>query len=228
MDFMTQLRHWKALPILFLILFAMACSKAPTTASSDAEQQTPSSNDAADKQVASKLVPDRIEIPAGTAINIRLQSSLSSGTSQAGQSFDAVIDQPIVVNGRTIVPSGAEATGRVVAAAPGGRLHTTSYLKVTLASITINGKQVPVQTSSIAVQGASHKKRNLLLIGGGAGGGALLGGLLGGPKGALIGAGLGAGAGTGGAYATGKKEVGFAAERRLTFRLTRAFSEETT
>src|SRR5581483_9044197 len=124
---MTQLRHWKALPIL-LLMFAIACSKAPTTASSDAEQQTPSSNDDSDKQAASKLVPDHIEIPVGTAINVRLQSSLSSGTSQAGQSFDAVIDQPIVVNGRTIVPSGAEATGRVVAADPGGRLHNRSYL----------------------------------------------------------------------------------------------------
>jgi hypothetical protein len=36
----------------------------------------------------------------------------------------------------------------------------------------------------------------------------------------VIGSLVGAGAGTGAAYATGKKDVGFDVERRLTFRLT--------
>ena len=69
------------------------------------------------------------------------------------------------------------------------------------------------------MQGSSHKKRNAVMIGGGAGAGALIGALAGGPKGALIGSAIGAGAGTGSAYATGKKEVGIGVERRLTFRL---------
>ena len=51
-------------------------------------------------------------------------------------------------------------------------------------------------------------------------GGALIGGLAGGGKGALIGSMVGAGGGTTAAYATGKKDVGFGVERRLTFRTT--------
>jgi len=234
---MTHKKHWKALPILFALILAVACSKAPNAASSDSDQQVPFNQTDQNQSTAegnqgpasetkeSKLVPATLVIPAGTAINVRLQSSISSGTAQAGQTFDATLDEPIVVDGKTVVPRGAEATGRVVEANPGGRLHKPGYLKVTLASVAINGKNVSVQTSSIAVQGSSHKKRNLLLIGGGAGGGALLGGLLGGPKGALIGAGAGAGAGTAGAYATGKKEVGFVAERRLTFRLSHSLTQ---
>ena len=79
---------------------------------------------------------------------------------------------------------------------------------------------VVVDGQVVIPKGASHKKRNVVMIGGGTAAGALIGGLAAGPKGALIGSAIGAGAGTGGAYATGKKEVGFAAERRLTFRLT--------
>jgi len=45
----------------------------------------------------------------------------------------------------------------------------------------------------------------------------LIGGLAGGGKGAVIGAAAGAGAGTAGAAATGKKEVEFPAETRLSF-----------
>jgi hypothetical protein len=91
----------------------------------------------------------------------------------------------------------------------------------------LNGKEVPLQTSSIFVQGRSHKHRNLALIGGGAGAGALIGGLAGGGRGALIGTAIGAAGGTAGAYATGKKEVGLRSERRLTFRLVQPVTVKT-
>jgi hypothetical protein len=112
----------------------------------------------------------------------------------------------------------------VVEAKSSGRLHDSGYLRLTLASITINGKVIPVQTSSLFAKGANHNKRNAALIGGGTGAGALIGGLAGGGKGALIGGLVGAGAGTGGAYATGKKDVAFGAERRLSFRLTQSLT----
>jgi hypothetical protein len=166
------------------------------------------------------LVPSSVTIPAGTVLAVRLQSTVSSATANPGETFEAVLDQPLVVNGQTVADKGAGVTGRVVEAKSSGRIHDSGYLRLTLASIEINGKNVPVQTSSLFAKGANHNKRNAALIGGGAGAGALIGGLAGGGKGALIGGLVGAGAGTGGAYATGKKDVGFASERRLSFRLT--------
>src|SRR5713226_9497803 len=155
-------------------------------------------------------------IPAGTPITIRLQSSLSSAASRSGDAFEAVLDEPIIVEGQTVAPRAATVTGKVVYAKASGHLQDPGYLRLTLTEISVNGKSLPVQTSSIFVKGGSHEKRNLEMIGGGAGGGALAGG----GKGALIGTAVGAAGGTGAAYATGKTDVGFAAERRLTFRLT--------
>jgi len=60
-------------------------------------------------------------------------------------------------------------------------------------------------------------KRDAGFIGGGAAGGAVIGALAGGGKGAAIGAAAGAGAGTAGAAATGKKDIEFPPETRLTF-----------
>lgn len=159
-------------------------------------------------------------IPAGTPISVRLQTAVSSASSTPGQRFEAVLDDPIIVNGRTVAPRGAAVIGRVLAAKSSGRLEKPGYLRIALASVDVNGKAIPVQTSSVAVQGSSHKKRNIGWIGGTSAAGALIGGLAGGGKGALIGAGAGAATGTGVAYATGKHEVGFGPERRLTFRLT--------
>jgi hypothetical protein len=163
-------------------------------------------------------------VPANTAIYVRLQQSISSTTAQPGQDFAAVLDEPLVVEGQTLATEGTEVTGKIVAARESGHLHNAGYLRITLSSITLKGKTVPLQTNSVFVSGGSYKKRNLAFIGGGAGGGALLGALVGGGKGAAAGSATGATGDTTAVYATGKKEVGFVAERRLGFRLTQALN----
>ena len=168
------------------------------------------------------LVPQEIVVPSGTAITVRLQNAVSSATSHPGDEFEATLDQPIMVDGQTIAPEGAHVLGRVVAARHSGRLMHPGYLRIALSSVTVNGKSIPIQSSSVMVAGASHKRRNLAWIGGGAGGGALIGAIASGGTGALIGSAIGAAGGTTAAYATGKKDVGFGAERRLTFRLTKS------
>ena len=170
------------------------------------------------RQEARKIV-EPVSIPAGTTITVRLNSALSSASSHAGDRFDAVLAGDLTVYGRTLARAGAPVTGRVVASASSGRLEHPGTITLALNSLSIAGKRVPVTTSTVSARGASHKKRNLAMIAGGAGGGALLGGLLGGGKGALIGSMAGAGAGTGTAYATGKKDAAFGVEQSLTFRL---------
>ena len=223
---------WKTttLAALMLVLaLSIGCSRQtgaqPTAADEDtATAQVPFESAPSKNGISptGSLIP--ASIPAGTPVTVRLQSSLSSATSQAGESFEAVLDEPIVVQGQTIAPRGAAVNGKVVAAKASGRLQDPGYLRVTISEISINGKFIAVQASSVFAKGGSHEKRNLAMIGGGAGAGALIGGIAGGGKGALIGSVVGAGGGTGAAYATGKKDVGFAAERRLTFRLTQALS----
>ena len=173
------------------------------------------------KSASNSLVPQEVVIPSGTAITVRLQNAVSSATSRPGDVFEATLDQPIVVNGQAVAPEGTHVLGRVVAARHSGRLMHPAYLRIALSSVNLNGKAVPIQSSSVIVAGASHKRRNLAWIGGGAGGGALIGAIASGGTGALIGSAIGATAGTSAAYATGKKDVGFGPERRLTFQLTR-------
>jgi hypothetical protein len=155
-------------------------------------------------------------------VTARLDQALSSETSQSGRQFQATLAEPIAVDGQPLAERGAAAVGHVVSAQPSGRLKHPGFLSIALDSVTMGGKMVSLQSSHISVQGSGHKKRNLAWIGGSSAGGALIGGLIGGGKGALIGSLAGAGAGTTTAYATGKHNVGFAVEQKVTFRLTQA------
>jgi hypothetical protein len=206
-------------------------NSAPTISNSETATTTPAqANDdsnaapAATTNKPSAGQPQPLIVPAGTSVVVRLQQSLSSASAVPGERFEAVLDQPLVADNQVIAPVGAPVTGHVTVARRSGRFHHPGEIGLTLDSVTLGQQRVPLITSNVVARGASHKKRNWGLIGGGTGGGALIGALAGGGKGALIGGGIGAAAGTTTALLTGKKDVTFGAERRLTFRLHRDVS----
>jgi hypothetical protein len=167
--------------------------------------------------------PQPVTIPEGTTLDVRLDQGLSSNT-DSGASFTGTVVSPIVVEGKTVIPRGATAHGRVVEAHEGGHLEGVSRLGLELESLEIEGKSYSLDTNEIRRSGTSHKKRNWIVIGGGTGVGALIGGIAGGGKGAMIGTLAGGAAGTGTAAATGKKSVYLPAETMLRFRLDQPIS----
>ena len=130
---------------------------------------------------------------------------MSSASSRSGDPFDAVLDEPIIVRGHTLAPKGTILTGRVLDARASDRFQQAGYLRLGLTAIMLNGKVIPIQTSSIFMKRGSHEQRNVTIIRDGSGN-----------KGALIGASVDV---PGTTYATGSSDVGVAPERPLTFRL---------
>jgi len=144
-------------------------------------------------------------IPAGTPVTIHVRLSLSSASSRAGDPFEAVLDEPIILRGKTLAPRGTMLTGRVLDARASDQFQEPGYLRLALTAISLNGKFIPIQTSSIFMKRGSHEQRNVTILRDGAG-----------KKGALMGASVDA---PGTTYATGSMDVGVAPERSLTFRL---------
>src|SRR5258707_7687396 len=160
--------------------------------------------------LAAATLPNRSEpvtLPENTAIHVTLDQAVSSNRSNPGDHFEATVSEPVIIDGKTVIPQGAQAEGLVVDAHKSGRLMGRARLQLALQSVAVEGQDYDVRTVSHARIGRDHKKRNWLWIGGGAGGGAAIGALAGGGTGARIGGPGGAAAGTTVSWATGHKDI---------------------
>ncbi len=156
-------------------------------------------------------------LPAGTNLVIRMIDAVDSETNRVGQTFRASLDQPVMVDGETVIPRGADAWVKLVDAKDSGRLTGRADLTLALQSVSINGRMVDLNTQSINKESGSQGEKTAKVAGGTAVVGAIIGAIAGGGKGAAIGAGAGAAAGAGSQVIMGGQRVRIPSETRLTF-----------
>jgi len=154
--------------------------------------------------------PAGTAVPSGTALMVRLDTTLASFSNKAGDPFRAILTQAIMVNGQTVIPAGATIEGRVTKVSEPRRISGRPtigilpeavilptgerfYLDATLTDTNIPGSDV---NSEGQFKGSGHDRRDQIEVGGGTAGGMLVGGLLGGPVGILVGGAVGAGSTT--------------------------------
>jgi hypothetical protein len=205
--------------LILLAVAIAACRRPSTQNAATAEATTKAEAPAATAARPAKPAERETALPSGTNVAVRLDRALSTVRNRPGDTFVAILDEPVVVDGREILPRGTRFTGHVTTSRASGRLRGRAVLGITLDAFDSGGRHYPIRTSLLRKTTDAHKKRNIEIIGGGAGLGALIGGLTGGGKGAGIGAAVGAGAGTGVAAGTGKREVAIPAETLFHFSL---------
>ena len=156
-------------------------------------------------------------LPAGTNLVIRMIDAVDSETNRVGQTFRASLDQPVMVDGETLIPRGADAVVKLVDAKESGKLTGRADLTLSLQSVSVNGRMLDINTQSINKESGSQGEKTAKVAGGTAAVGAIIGAIAGGGKGAAIGAGAGAAAGAGSQVITGGQRVRIPSETRLTF-----------
>jgi hypothetical protein len=170
------------------------------------------------------VVPEPVRtLPAATTIVVRNGERIRAGSTQAGQTFPAVIVRDVIgADGGVAIPKGSNATLVVRAARGQGKVKGRSEIVIDLESVDVEGRHYHLETTDIArsgKQGMGKNRRSAKFIGGGALLGTVIGAVAGGPKGAMIGAGAGAGAGAGLQAVTRGKAVSIPPETILSFRL---------
>lgn len=169
------------------------------------------------KRIALILATALLSLPAmaqstltpGTAVYLKLQSTLATFMNKTGDQFWGTVNQPVMESGRVVIPAGSRVLGhltkvsepRRIAGKPTIGLHPDSVTlpngtKYALSAVLVDtnlrdGSDVNEEGQ---FKGSGHNRRDTreTVIGGGAG--LAMGALIGGAEGGLIGAGVGAGA----------------------------------
>jgi len=163
--------------------------------------------------------PQKVTIPAGTTLAVRLVDTIDSETSQQGQTFHATLDSPLAVDGETVIPSGHDVEGHIVTVQSAGKFAGQSVLVLQLDRLSASGKNYSIQTDQYSRKGSSRGKNTAEKVGAGAGIGAIIGAIAGGGKGAAIGAAAGGGLGGGVQAATKGQQIKLPSETVLNFTL---------
>ncbi len=168
-----------------------------------------------DAQVGGQVVI----IPAGALLRVRVNRALSSNHTQAGTTFDGVMVNDVVADGKVAIPRGASVLGTVIGAKSSGVLKGRGELSIQLTQVTLGGKTYPIQSDVWAHNGGDKTTETIDKTAGFGAGGALVGALAGGGEGAAIGAGLGAALGLGSSASSGRGQVFLPAEGMVAFHL---------
>jgi hypothetical protein len=184
-----------------------------------------SSATAAQASVDLKQAFDTLVIPSGTAIVVSLDKPVATDVNHSGDAFTATMNEAIVVDGRTLMPSGSQIEGVLQNVEDSGRIEGRAEMTLRYQSIVDpQGKRYSIAAVPLTLQAASATHSDIEKIAAGTVLGAIVGGIAAGGKGAAVGAGAGAGAGTIIMLATKGDDLQLRTGQRLSVQLTGATS----
>jgi hypothetical protein len=163
--------------------------------------------------------PQKVTVPYGTVLSVRLVDPIDSERNQLGDVFHATLNAPITQDGAVVIPSGSDVQGHLADVKSAGKFAGKSVVVLQLDSISSGGQTYNVQTDQYTREGSSRGKNTAEKVGAGAGIGAIIGALAGGGKGAAIGAAAGGGIGGGVQAATKGQQIKLPSETVLNFTL---------
>ena len=169
------------------------------------------------------VAPKPVVVPTGTMLNVRLTQAIDVDGSQAGMKFKSLVDDPVMIAGRVVIPRGAGVVLQAVQVQQSGKMKGSDKITLKANSISFGGRIYEVATTNVETKGKGEGKKTARKVGGGVGLGALVGGIAGGGEGAAVGALVGGVAGAAVA-STGQEHLQLPAETRLQFQLSAAVS----
>jgi hypothetical protein len=157
--------------------------------------------------LVARLAWAQTALPTGTAVKMKLENTLTTFSTQAGDPFSARVTEAVVVDGKTVIPVGATVRGRVTRSSEPRRIAGKPTIAIFPEHLVLpNGDRFLLNATLVDTsmrhgtdvnnegqfKGEGHDGKDASEVGLGTGGGMLIGGLAGGGKGMLIGGAIGA------------------------------------
>ncbi|MGQ0532210.1 MAG: hypothetical protein ACT4OF_05900 [Caulobacteraceae bacterium] len=137
-------------------VFAIAATMAacgPALAQTEASSPAPSEQFAPPSVAVEQVALSTIRVPAGTVIQVEITEALSSETSQQEQLFGLRLAEPIIIDGREVVPAGALGGGEVIDAHPSAFGGRPGRLIISGRYIEIGGQRARIRAMQVTRAG---------------------------------------------------------------------------
>lgn len=191
----------------------------PATSSAPADPRLVPGTERVTRPASPNAANTGYTIATGSKVVIRMIDSVNSESNKVGETFIAVLDEPISQGGVEVIPRGADVRGRIANVNEAGRIAGSAQLGLELTQIIVNGIPYSITTSEYNEVGEGRGGQTAKRAGGGAAVGAIIGAIAGGKKGAAIGAGVGAGGATAVQVLTKGEKLNIPSETKLEFTL---------
>jgi hypothetical protein len=148
-----------------------------------------------------------ISLPAGTALKVKLETTLTTFSNKSGDAFSGRVTEAVLLDGKTVLPIGTTVQGRVIKTSEPRRIAGKPTIDILPETVVLpSGERYTLNATLVDTnaghgtdvneegqfKGPGHETRDMAEIGAGTGGGMLAGGLIGGGKGVVIGGLIGA------------------------------------
>lgn len=147
-------RRRTVLPVVLCLSWA-GCSSRPAGVRSGNPSSVEAAEPPKDGKSSEPSIPfrDGQSLPVGTLLTVRLRSPIDSTSPRNGATFLALVDEPVVVEGETLVPRGASVVGRIEASRSSTMTRNRGYVRLTLDLVDIAGRDLPIRTASLFARG---------------------------------------------------------------------------
>jgi hypothetical protein len=98
-----------------------------------------------------------LQVPAGTEIQIRLKTKVSTQNSKPQDKVEAVVIAPVMVNGEFVIPAGALVHGSVAKASQSAKSDERSALDLAFTELEIDGAKTKLAAQVAAIDNAREK-----------------------------------------------------------------------
>ena len=165
--------------------------------------------------------PAPVTVPTGTVLSVLLTQAIDVDAAQAGMTFRAILDDPVMLGGKVVIPRNSAVVLQAAKVEQAGNFKGSDTITLKANSVTFGGRKYDIVTTYIEQKSGGEGKQTRRKVLGGAGLGAAVGAIAGGGTGAAIGA--AAGTATGAIVASqGTQHLTLPAETRLQFTLNAA------
>lgn len=152
-------------PITLLLAAAFLAQQEPSAVAEAGVETVAGESASSEKAVAAEIANPILTLPAFTPVDIEILTLLNSKTSKMGEFFDIRLAEPMMLDGKIVVPAGALGKGEVIHAAKARAGGKAGELILTARYIEDKGQKILLRSFKFGPTTGTSKRDEALIVG---------------------------------------------------------------